>query len=198
MQASREFLAELKVLTHVHHLNLVRGVWYYFGLEKIRGCVHLDSSFEAELKMLHSSVGLSLETWDMSKIIAVIAIRVRFWVDIWCLWLQNDIEILCFDMQVRLIGYCVEGSLFLVFEFIENGNLSQHLHGSGNKVERNDFFVILWNSECTGTHKVICSDCSFSKGPSTMVYPSANRSWFREGSWVYPWTYCSCVYTSWY
>ncbi|KAI3755603.1 hypothetical protein L1987_55407 [Smallanthus sonchifolius] len=54
MQASREFLAELKVLTHVHHLNLV-----------------------------------------------------------------------------RLIGYCVEGSLFLVYEFIENGNLSQHLHGSG-------------------------------------------------------------------
>ncbi|KAK3022355.1 hypothetical protein RJ639_045306 [Escallonia herrerae] len=53
MQASREFLAELKVLTHVHHLNLV-----------------------------------------------------------------------------RLIGYCVEGSLFLVYEFIENGNLSQHLRGT--------------------------------------------------------------------
>ncbi|XWS19373.1 hypothetical protein CRYUN_Cryun31cG0010100 [Craigia yunnanensis] len=50
MQASKEFLAELKVLTHVHHLNLV-----------------------------------------------------------------------------HLIGYCVEGSLFLVYEFIENGNLSQHL-----------------------------------------------------------------------
>ncbi|KAF7831580.1 lysM domain receptor-like kinase 3 [Senna tora] len=54
MQATREFLAELKVLTRVHHLNLV-----------------------------------------------------------------------------RLIGYCVEGSLFLVYEFIENGNLSQHLHSSG-------------------------------------------------------------------
>ncbi|KAL6330241.1 hypothetical protein AAG906_040163 [Vitis piasezkii] len=54
MRASREFLAELKVLTHVHHLNLV-----------------------------------------------------------------------------RLIGYCVEGSLFLVYEYIENGNLSQHLRGSG-------------------------------------------------------------------
>ncbi|XP_031260053.1 chitin elicitor receptor kinase 1-like [Pistacia vera] len=54
MQASKEFLAELKVLTHVHHLNLV-----------------------------------------------------------------------------RLIGYCVEGSLFLVYEFIENGNLSQHLRGQG-------------------------------------------------------------------
>ncbi|KAJ8761307.1 hypothetical protein K2173_001363 [Erythroxylum novogranatense] len=53
MQATKEFLAELKVLTHVHHLNLV-----------------------------------------------------------------------------RLIGYCVEGSLFLVYEFIENGNLSQHLRGS--------------------------------------------------------------------
>lgn len=56
MQATREFLAELKVLTHVHHLNLV-----------------------------------------------------------------------------RLIGYCVEGSLFLVYEFIENGNLSQHLRGTGRE-----------------------------------------------------------------
>ncbi|GMY09833.1 lysM domain receptor-like kinase 3 isoform X2 [Fagus crenata] len=56
MQASREFLAELKVLTRVHHLNLV-----------------------------------------------------------------------------RLIGYCVEGSLFLVYEFIENGNLSQHLRDSSGR-----------------------------------------------------------------
>ncbi|KAK4279213.1 hypothetical protein QN277_016948 [Acacia crassicarpa] len=54
MQATREFLAELKVLTNVHHLNLV-----------------------------------------------------------------------------RLIGYCVEESLFLVYEYIENGNLSQHLRSSG-------------------------------------------------------------------
>ncbi|KAK9074068.1 hypothetical protein SSX86_006665 [Deinandra increscens subsp. villosa] len=34
-------------------------------------------------------------------------------------------------MQVHLIGYCVEGSLFLVYEYVENGNLSQHLHRSG-------------------------------------------------------------------
>ncbi|VAI52163.1 unnamed protein product [Triticum turgidum subsp. durum] len=54
MQATQEFLAELKVLTHVHHKNLV-----------------------------------------------------------------------------RLIGYCIESSLFLVYEFIENGNLSQHLRGTG-------------------------------------------------------------------
>ncbi|XP_062191128.1 chitin elicitor receptor kinase 1-like isoform X2 [Phragmites australis] len=54
MQATHEFLAELKVLTHVHHLNLV-----------------------------------------------------------------------------RLIGYCTESSLFLVYEYIENGNLSQHLRGTG-------------------------------------------------------------------
>ncbi|CAL5082283.1 unnamed protein product [Urochloa decumbens] len=53
-KATQEFLAELKVLTRVHHLNLV-----------------------------------------------------------------------------RLIGYCVESCLFLVYEFIENGNLSQHLHGTG-------------------------------------------------------------------
>ncbi|KAK1418174.1 hypothetical protein QVD17_27314 [Tagetes erecta] len=56
MQASKQFLAELKVLNHVHHLNLV-----------------------------------------------------------------------------RLIGYCVEHSLFLVFEYVENGNLSQHLHGLGRE-----------------------------------------------------------------
>ncbi|XP_010490292.2 PREDICTED: chitin elicitor receptor kinase 1-like [Camelina sativa] len=53
MEASKQFLAELKVLTHVHHVNLV-----------------------------------------------------------------------------RLIGYCVEGSLFLVYEYVENGDLGQHLHGS--------------------------------------------------------------------
>ncbi|KAL2945922.1 hypothetical protein AAZX31_U019500, partial [Glycine max] len=54
VQASTEFLCELKVLTHVHHFNLV-----------------------------------------------------------------------------RLIGYCVEGSLFLVYEYIDNGNLGQYLHGTG-------------------------------------------------------------------
>ena len=37
-------------------------------------------------------------------------------------------------MQVRLIGYCVDGSLFLVYEFIENGNLGQHLRGLGEMV----------------------------------------------------------------
>ncbi|KAL9666205.1 hypothetical protein QQ045_000529 [Rhodiola kirilowii] len=57
MQASKEFLAELKVLTHVHHLNLV-----------------------------------------------------------------------------RLIGYCVEGSLFLVYEYIENGDLGHHLRSSRGKL----------------------------------------------------------------
>ncbi|KAK7300372.1 hypothetical protein RJT34_11216 [Clitoria ternatea] len=56
VQASTEFLCELKVLTHVHHLNLV-----------------------------------------------------------------------------RLIGYCVEGSLFLVYEYIDNGNLGQYLHGTGRE-----------------------------------------------------------------
>ncbi|XP_060190261.1 lysM domain receptor-like kinase 3 [Lycium barbarum] len=54
MKATREFLAELKVLTNVHHLNLV-----------------------------------------------------------------------------RLIGYCVEGSLFLVYEYVENGHIGQHLRGTG-------------------------------------------------------------------
>ncbi|KAK4484350.1 hypothetical protein RD792_006927 [Penstemon davidsonii] len=34
------------------------------------------------------------------------------------------------ELKVRLIGYCVEGSLFLVYEFVENGNISQHLRGT--------------------------------------------------------------------
>jgi hypothetical protein len=32
---------------------------------------------------------------------------------------------------VHLIGYCVESCLFFDCEFIENGNLSQHLHETG-------------------------------------------------------------------
>ncbi|XP_074332998.1 chitin elicitor receptor kinase 1-like [Apium graveolens] len=56
MQASKVFLAELKVLTNVHHLNLV-----------------------------------------------------------------------------RLIGYSVESSLIIVYEFMENGNLCQHLRGFSGK-----------------------------------------------------------------
>ncbi|CAK9184957.1 unnamed protein product [Ilex paraguariensis] len=35
---------------------------------------------------------------------------------------------------VPLIGYCVDDSLFLVYEYIENGNLSQHLCGSGREL----------------------------------------------------------------
>ncbi|XP_060170702.1 chitin elicitor receptor kinase 1-like [Lycium barbarum] len=34
-------------------------------------------------------------------------------------------------LQVRLIGYCVEGSLFLVYEYVENGRIGQHLRGTG-------------------------------------------------------------------
>ncbi|WJX59079.1 hypothetical protein P8452_44457 [Trifolium repens] len=56
MQATREFLSELKVLTSVHHWNLV-----------------------------------------------------------------------------HLIGYCVEGYLFLVYEYMENGNLSQNLHNTAKE-----------------------------------------------------------------
>jgi len=32
---------------------------------------------------------------------------------------------------VRLIGYCIERSLFIIYEYIENGNLRQHLCGTG-------------------------------------------------------------------
>lgn len=83
MQASKEFLAELKVLTHVHHLNLV-------------------ISYDLCKKNSFFKYG-----WKLNTVLII--------------W------------QVRLIGYCVEGSLFLVYEFIENGNLSQHLRGSSGK-----------------------------------------------------------------
>ncbi|MCL7038262.1 hypothetical protein MKW94_006919 [Papaver nudicaule] len=36
----------------------------------------------------------------------------------------HDLNLVC------LIGYCVEGSLFLVYEFIDSGNLSEHLRGT--------------------------------------------------------------------
>ncbi|KAL4620071.1 hypothetical protein ACB092_06G127200 [Castanea dentata] len=35
--------------------------------------------------------------------------------------------------KVCLIGYCVQGSLFLVYEYIENGNLNEHLRGSSGR-----------------------------------------------------------------
>ncbi|WCJ20159.1 chitin elicitor receptor kinase 1 [Euphorbia peplus] len=34
------------------------------------------------------------------------------------------------ELKVHLIGYCVDRFLCLVYEFIENGNLNQHLRGS--------------------------------------------------------------------
>ncbi|KAG8477985.1 hypothetical protein CXB51_027393 [Gossypium anomalum] len=74
-EATKEFLAELKVLTHVHHLNL-----NYILTEST---IHFFAVGD--------------------------------------------------NAQVRLIGYCVEGSLFVVYEYIENGNLSQHLRGSGRE-----------------------------------------------------------------
>ncbi|GJN04086.1 hypothetical protein PR202_ga21603 [Eleusine coracana subsp. coracana] len=37
------------------------------------------------------------------------------------------------ELKVRLIGFCTESSLFLVYEYIDNGNLSQHLRGTGHE-----------------------------------------------------------------
>ncbi|BBN07269.1 chitin elicitor receptor kinase 1 [Marchantia polymorpha subsp. ruderalis] len=63
LQATREFLAELQVLTHVHHTNLV-----------------------------------------------------------------------------QLIGYCTVDSLFLIYEYVDNGTLDRHLHG------KNDLAPLSWSS----------------------------------------------------
>ncbi|CAN6470951.1 unnamed protein product [Victoria cruziana] len=35
--------------------------------------------------------------------------------------------------EVRLIGYCTDRALFLVYEYIDSGNLSEHLRGTGQK-----------------------------------------------------------------
>ncbi|KAL6281999.1 hypothetical protein ACE6H2_012928 [Prunus campanulata] len=45
--------------------------------------------------------------------------------------------------EVRLIGYCVEDSLFLVYEYIENGNLSQHLRGSSGEKDNASAYRLL-------------------------------------------------------
>ncbi|XP_027772817.1 lysM domain receptor-like kinase 3 isoform X2 [Solanum pennellii] len=85
-----EFLAELKILTRVHHLNLILQVF---------------------TKSLRTSSAFSI---PMPGIVD---------------WLEGNVKRVLLSLKVSLIGYCVERSLFLVYEFIENGNLSQHLRG---------------------------------------------------------------------
>ncbi|PIN18711.1 Serine/threonine protein kinase [Handroanthus impetiginosus] len=80
MRASKEFLAELKVLTHVHHLNLHIPVEYSPG-----ECTNVVMCKIREAQVVH------------------------------------------------LIGYCVQRSLFLVYEYIDNGNLSEHLRYSSRE-----------------------------------------------------------------
>jgi len=46
MQASKEFLAELKVLTHVHHLNLV---WHFPNLDTIQN-LKLDTDTDTKYR----------------------------------------------------------------------------------------------------------------------------------------------------
>lgn len=48
MQASREFLAELKVLTHVHHLNLVLNLYLFHSISSSKDCFvhHIFSSLK--------------------------------------------------------------------------------------------------------------------------------------------------------
>ncbi|XLT29717.1 hypothetical protein HN873_061009 [Arachis hypogaea] len=70
VQASTEFLSELKVLTHVYHLNLIEFLWH--------------------------SVNLNLTLINLGA----------------------------FDWILR------RGISFLVYEYIENGNLGQYLHGT--------------------------------------------------------------------
>ncbi|GKV40296.1 hypothetical protein SLEP1_g47959 [Rubroshorea leprosula] len=105
MQASKEFVAELKVLTHVHHLNLV----FYFSYHTL---LHLlEPSKE---KCDPSSINFNY--WPRNLYISGRG--------------RTRIEIME-AIEVRLIGYCTEGSLFVVYEFVENGNLSHHLRSSG-------------------------------------------------------------------
>lgn len=86
-------------------------------------------------------------------------------------WVYMFLYVICI-MQVRLIGYCFEGSLCVVYEFIENGNLSQHLHGSGEnilKLIQKTSYVLL------SIKPYVCMLCSvFREGPLTMVNSFAN------------------------
>lgn len=45
------------------------------------------------------------------------------------------------QVQVRLIGYSVESSLIIVYEFIENGNLCQHLRGFSGSNEKSSLGI---------------------------------------------------------
>ncbi|KAG0498396.1 hypothetical protein HPP92_003087 [Vanilla planifolia] len=90
MEASREFCAELKVLTHVHHSNLLHQT-NPFVITNMNNIIPL-------LKVL-SNVKMS--------------------------WFQSFASS---DGAPHWVLY--GGSLFLVYEYIENGNLKQHLRGS--------------------------------------------------------------------
>jgi chitin elicitor receptor kinase 1 len=80
LQATKAFLAELQVLTHVHHTNLV-----------------------------------------------------------------------------QLIGYCTDQHLFLVYEYIENGTLDQHLHGKGTNIVFpcvREVLYLIWYCELVSAEKL--------------------------------------------
>jgi chitin elicitor receptor kinase 1 len=88
---------------------------------------------------------------------------------------------------VRLIGYCVESCLFLVYEFIENGNLSQHLHGTGK--------VLLF--ECITLHLQYCIALSLKYSAHIFLVGYEPLSWTsRVQIALDSWAHCSSVCSS--
>ncbi|KAI7732262.1 hypothetical protein M8C21_028419, partial [Ambrosia artemisiifolia] len=104
MLASKEFLAELNVLTHVHHLNLCLKVAKRAGRV---GWEWVKSDMNLALAIFHKNESNKLKD-------------------------ESEHEMMKTGL-LRSSRYCVEGSHFLVYEYIENGNLSQQLHGSGRE-----------------------------------------------------------------
>ncbi|KAK6142427.1 hypothetical protein DH2020_022775 [Rehmannia glutinosa] len=116
MQASKEFLAELKVLTHVHHLNLMMN-W---------------------LRAADIATTMNSLQHALARRAQLIRMKSQGWIEdeqIYRKYNRGNISLIQDKvvLLVRLIGYCVEGSLFLVYEYIENGNLSEHLRGSAKE-----------------------------------------------------------------
>jgi hypothetical protein len=98
-----------------------------------------------------------------------------------------------YSTQVRLIGFCTESSLFLVYEFIENGNLSQHLRGTGNVSPLSLAGVPIWCFLQINHHT-----CSYRLWASVLGCQGSDCTRFSKRSWVHSWTYCSSVHTSGY
>ncbi len=95
----------------------------------------LEPPQKAAVKILNGDKPLDGSLSNRSKDINY---RDLFWNELWRVSGLHDCNI------VALLGYCIEGDqLLLVYEFMENGSLQQHLHGTKNETstESNRHFL---------------------------------------------------------